>query len=138
MQQAGFGKILFILTPIATGAGVVAYAKYEINKLICAELIAIICVYCRYDDKFRKTLVQTVPGIDPVLKVFLQEEGNAFNEAGKSISKATQKVSDLTSSVTGYFGGGGNKDEPQTEQANTSTFPTPAKCNLIIIYIYYS
>lgn len=65
-----------------------------------------------------------------MLKVFLQEEGNAFDEAGKSINKATQKVSDLTSTVTGYFGGGGNKDEPQTKPTYTSTPPpAPAKCN---------
>lgn len=64
-----------------------------------------------------------------MLKVFLQEEGNAFDEASKSINKYTQKVSDITSTVTGYFGGGGNKDEPQSKITSIPKAP-PAKCNL--------
>lgn len=67
--------------------------------------------FSRYDDKFRQTLVSNVPGAESILKILLQEEGNAIDEATKSIGKATQKVSDFSSSVTGYFGG--NKlDEP--------------------------
>lgn len=91
-QQAGFGKVLVLLTPIAAGAGVVSYAKY--------------------DEKFRKTLTETVPGIEPVLKVLLFEEGNAIDEASKTISNATHKVTDSVhkvtdsvSSVTSYFTG---------------------------------
>lgn len=58
----------------------------------------------RTDKEFRKTLVETVPAIDPVLKVLLQEEGNAVSEAKKSIDTATQKVIDAKDTVAGFFG----------------------------------
>lgn len=58
----------------------------------------------RSDEKFRKTLVDTVPGADSLLKVLLQEEGNAVSEATKSINNATQKVIDVKDSIVGYFG----------------------------------
>lgn len=68
-------------------------------------------IISRYDNKFRQTLITNVPGADTILKILLQEEGNAIDEASKSIGKATQKVSDFSSSVTGYFGGS-KVDEP--------------------------
>lgn len=74
----------------------------------------------RYDDKFRKTLVSNVPGIEPVLKVLLQEEGNALDQASKSLSKASQKVSDITTTVTGYFG-------KTTEEPKSNAFPIKSK-----------
>lgn len=60
-----------------------------------------------------------MPGIEPVLKVLLQEDGNALESATKSLATATQKVSDFggsvadlggkvtgaASTVTGYFTG---------------------------------
>lgn len=90
-QQAGFGKIIVILSPFAVVGGTAAYAKY--------------------DSKFRQTLVSNVPGAEAILKILLQEEGNAIDEASKSIGKATQKVSEFSSNVTGYFGGK-KLDEP--------------------------
>ncbi|KAG4075514.1 hypothetical protein HA402_003339 [Bradysia odoriphaga] len=90
-QQAGFGKIIVILSPFAVVGGTAAYAKY--------------------DNKFRQTLVSNVPGAESILKILLQEEGNAIDEASKSIGKATQKVSEFSSNVTGYFGGK-KLDEP--------------------------
>ncbi|XP_055313310.1 MICOS complex subunit Mic60 isoform X1 [Sitodiplosis mosellana] len=84
LQEAGVGKYLIILAPFAAGAGVVAYAKS--------------------DEKFRKTLVTTVPFSDPLLKILLQEEGNAVSEASKSIQGATQKVIGVKDSIVGYFG----------------------------------
>lgn len=84
IQEAGVGKYIVLLAPFAAGAGVVAYAKS--------------------DEKFRKTLVDTVPGADSLLKVLLQEEGNAVSEATKSINNATQKVIDVKDSIVGYFG----------------------------------
>lgn len=90
-QQAGFGKIIVILSPFAVVGGTAAYAKY--------------------DNKFRQTLVSNVPGAEAILKILLQEEGNAIDEASKSIGKATQKVSEFSSNVTGYFGGK-KLDEP--------------------------
>ncbi|XP_037909381.1 MICOS complex subunit Mic60 isoform X2 [Hermetia illucens] len=77
-RQAGFGKILVIITPFVAVGGVATYAKY--------------------DDEFRKTLVKNVPGADSILKVVLQEE-NPFEDVSK-------KFSSVTSSVTGLFGGG--------------------------------
>lgn len=39
-----------------------------------------------------------------MLKILLQEDGNAISEASKSISSATQKVVDVKDSIVGYFG----------------------------------
>lgn len=64
------------------------------------------------DKQFRKTLVETVPGIDPVLKVLLQEEGNALSEAKKSIDSATEKVIGAKDSVTSYFVSETKHEEP--------------------------
>lgn len=69
------------------------------------------------DKEFRKTLVETIPGIDPVLKVLLREEGNAVSEVKKSIDSATQKVIDAKDTVAGYFGTETKHDEK----------PAPAK-----------
>lgn len=66
----------------------------------------------RYDPKFRKTLVDTIPGADPVLKVLLQEEGNALDEASKSISNATKKVVEAKDTIVGYFGGSSPSEKP--------------------------
>lgn len=36
-QQAGFGKVLVLLTPLAVGAGVVSYAKYVVPMIHCTR-----------------------------------------------------------------------------------------------------
>lgn len=71
-------------------------------------------------------MVESVPGIEPVLKVLLQEDGNALESASKSISNATQKVSDVTqkvsdvtSSVTGYFSGSKLDEKPPATQVKS-------------------
>lgn len=73
----------------------------------------------RADEKFRKTLVTTVPMSDALLKILLQEEGNAVSEASKSIHGATQKVIGVKDSIVGYFG-----DDKSAEPADK---PAPAK-----------
>lgn len=55
--------------------------------------------------------METVPGIDSVLKVLLQEEGNAVSEVKKSIDSATQKVVDAKDTVASYFGSETKHDE---------------------------
>lgn len=62
-----------------------------------------------------------MPGSEAILKILLQEEGNAIDEASKSIGKATQKVSDFSSSVTGYFGGK-KLDEPAPAKRKNRLF----------------
>lgn len=57
-------------------------------------------------------MVDNIPGIEPVLKVLLQEDGNALQEATKSISGATQKVVDVKDTVVGYFGGSKEEEKP--------------------------
>ncbi|XP_031616740.1 MICOS complex subunit Mic60 isoform X2 [Contarinia nasturtii] len=99
LQEAGVGKYLVLLAPIAAAAGVVAYAKS--------------------DEKFRKSIVDTVPAADPLLKILLQEEGNVVSEASKSIQNATQKVVGVKDSIVGYFGD--DKTAKQTEK------PAPVK-----------
>lgn len=71
------------------------------------------------DKQFRKTLVETVPGIDPVLKVLLQEEGNAFSVAKKSIDSATDKVIGAKDTVVGYFGSETKQEEPVLSKGMT-------------------
>lgn len=57
-------------------------------------------------------MVDNIPGIEPVLKVLLQEDGNALQSATKSISNATQKVIDVKDTVAGYFGGSKEEEKP--------------------------
>lgn len=75
----------------------------------------------RQDKAFRKTLVESVPGADPVLKVLFQEEGNAVEEASKSINRATRKASDVKEtfsvSVSQFLGNSSEKEKS-----------TPSKC----------
>lgn len=71
-REAGFGKVLVVLSPILAAGGVITYAKY--------------------DEGFRKTLIQTIPGAEPALNYFLEE-----NEIGKKFDEAKD-------SVIGLFG----------------------------------
>ncbi|XP_058467387.1 MICOS complex subunit Mic60 isoform X2 [Malaya genurostris] len=91
-REAGFGKVLVILSPFLVGGGVVAYAKY--------------------DDEFRKTLVTSVPALDPVLKALLQEE-NPLEEVTKKLDDISSTISGYTSSVTGFFTGGKEEKKPE-------------------------
>lgn len=104
LQEAGFGKFLLILSPFAIGGGIITYAKY--------------------DKGFRQTLVKNVPGIEPVLEVFI-DDVNPFADIQKKIGEYRKKIDDttssissktssITSSVTGLFGGG-SKDEAKRE-----------------------
>lgn len=108
--EAGFGKFLLILSPFAIGGGIISYAKY--------------------DNEFRKTLVKNVPGIEPVLEVFI-DDVNPFADVQKkigeykkkidettssissSVSSVTSSVSSATSSVTSLFGGEPEKSKVQ-------------------------
>lgn len=79
----------------------------------------------RANPEFRKTLINTVPGSEPLLKIFLQEEGNVVSEASKSISNATHKVIGVKDSIVGYFG----DDKPSSKPAEKAppTTATPSK-----------
>ncbi|XP_062535862.1 MICOS complex subunit Mic60 isoform X2 [Armigeres subalbatus] len=93
-REAGFGKVLVVLSPFLVGGGVVTYAKY--------------------DNEFRKTLVTNVPALEPVLKVLLQEE-DPFQEVTKKLDEISSTISGYTSTVTGFFTGG-EKEEKKTEK----------------------
>lgn len=103
LQEAGFGKFLLILSPFAIGGGLITYAKY--------------------DKEFRKTLVKNVPGIEPVLEVFI-DDVNPFADVQKKMSEYRKKIdetsSSITSSVTGLFGGGDTKSEPAKSEFRKS------------------
>ncbi|XP_065076200.1 MICOS complex subunit Mic60 isoform X2 [Ochlerotatus camptorhynchus] len=92
-REAGFGKVLFVLSPFLVGGGVVTYAKY--------------------DNEFRKTLITNVPALEPVLKVLLQEE-NPLAEVSKKLDEISSSISGYTSTVTGFFTGG--KEEEKTTE----------------------
>jgi MICOS complex subunit MIC60 len=101
LREAGFGKFLLIISPFAIGGGVISYAKY--------------------DKEFRQTLVKNVPGIVPVLEVFI-DDVNPFADIQKKLGEYKKKIDETTSSisstvssakssVTNLFGGE-SKEEP--------------------------
>lgn len=94
-REAGFGKVLVILSPFLVGGGVVTYAKY--------------------DNEFRKTLVTNVPALEPVLKALLQEE-NPLDEVSKKLDEISSTISGYTSTVTGFFTGGSKEEEKKPEK----------------------
>jgi MICOS complex subunit MIC60 len=102
LQEAGFGKFLLILSPFAIGGGVITYAKH--------------------DKEFRQLLVKNVPGIEPVLEVFI-DDVNPFADIQKKLGEYRQKIdettSSITSSVTNIFGGDSKiepaKSNPQSD-----------------------
>ncbi|XP_055632999.1 MICOS complex subunit Mic60 isoform X2 [Toxorhynchites rutilus septentrionalis] len=91
-REAGFGKVLVVLSPLLIGGGVVAYAKY--------------------DNEFRRTLVSNAPALEPVLKVLLQEE-NPLNDVSKKFDEISSTVSGYTSSITSFFTGGEQEKKPE-------------------------
>lgn len=91
-REAGFGKVLVVLSPFLVGGGVVTYAKY--------------------DNEFRKTLVSNVPALEPVLKVLLQEE-NPLDDVTKKLDEISSTISGYTSSITGFFTGGESEKQPE-------------------------
>lgn len=68
--------------------------------------------------------MSSAPAIEPVLKVLLQEDGNAVSEASKSIKNATQKVIHVKDTVFGYFGNEKAKPAPAAPTSTSkSNFP---------------
>lgn len=51
---------------------------------------------CRYDNEFRKSIANNIPGSEPVLKILLQEVN--------PLDGATKKFADITTSVSEFFG----------------------------------
>lgn len=98
VREAGFGKVIVFLTPLAAVGGAITYAKY--------------------DKDFRKTLEQNVPGAESLIKVALQEENpfKGINEQIDSVKKqfdgVAKTIEGATSTVTGLFGGS-DKDAPK-------------------------
>lgn len=89
-REAGFGKVLFVLSPFLVGGGVVTYAKY--------------------DKEFRKTIESNVPALEPVLKVLLQEE-NPLEDVSKKLDEISSTIAGYTSTVTGFFTGGKEEEK---------------------------
>ncbi|XP_058062761.1 MICOS complex subunit Mic60 isoform X1 [Anopheles bellator] len=92
-QEAGFGKVLVVLSPILIGGGVVTYAKY--------------------DNEFRKTLITNAPALEPVLKMLLQET-NPLDEVTKKMDDISKTIGEYTSTITGFFGG--SEEEKKAEK----------------------
>ncbi|KAH8381444.1 hypothetical protein KR093_004936 [Drosophila rubida] len=119
LREAGFGKVMLILTPLAAVGGVITYAKYDKN--------------------FRQMLEKNVPGAETVLKVSLLEEP-PFKELTKSVNEQYDKVkstfnsvsdtvSSVSSKVTGLFGGGNSAPEvqPTATQKKRASEPESTK-----------
>lgn len=90
----------------------------------------------RENKAFRQTLVDNIPGIEPVLKVLLQEEGNALQEVSKSVSNTTQKVVDVKDTVFGFFGG--SKEEEKTVPSKCEQLHLVEVIRLIVFSLSFS
>uniref|UniRef100_A0A4Y0BPU5 MICOS complex subunit MIC60 n=1 Tax=Anopheles funestus TaxID=62324 RepID=A0A4Y0BPU5_ANOFN len=111
-QEAGFGKVLVVLSPILIGGGVVTYAKY--------------------DNEFRKTLITNVPALEPVLKALLQET-HPLDEVSKKMDDISKTIGEYTSTITGFFGGGEEEkkqdkkpDLPPVTRSKSVHVPVPS------------
>ncbi|XP_037729680.1 MICOS complex subunit Mic60 isoform X2 [Drosophila subpulchrella] len=101
MREAGFGKVVLFVSPLAAVGGVITYAKY--------------------DDDFRKLVEKNVPGAGSVIKVALQEEppfkgitknvNEQIDKVKSGFETVTSTVDSVTSKVTGLFGGGSGDDK---------------------------
>ncbi|EDV94402.1 MICOS complex subunit Mic60 isoform X2 [Drosophila grimshawi] len=100
MREAGFGKVMVLLTPLAAVGGVITYSKY--NK------------------DFRQMVEKNVPGAESIIKVALQEEApfqgitknvnDQFDKVKSTFNSVSDSVSSVTSTVTGFFGGNSAPD----------------------------
>ncbi|XP_059217815.1 MICOS complex subunit Mic60 isoform X2 [Stomoxys calcitrans] len=112
VREAGFGKVIVLLTPFAIVGGAISYAKY--------------------DKDFRKTLEQNVPGAESIIKIALQEESpfKGINEQLDSVKKQFDSVSKTiggaTSTVTGLFGGS-DKEKDTTKKAEEVKAKAPVQ-----------
>lgn len=98
-REAGFGKLFVVLSPILVTGGVVTYAKY--------------------DDGFRKTLVQTVPAVEPALNYLLKAD----------LAKDLGGVQD---SVLGFFG-----NSNDTPKKVVDDVPPPLAKSKIQLFLFY-
>ncbi|XP_015038786.2 MICOS complex subunit Mic60 isoform X1 [Drosophila pseudoobscura] len=116
MREAGFGKYLVLIAPLAAVGGVITYAKY--------------------DDDFRKMVEKKVPGAEAVIKVALQEEppfkgitqsvNDQFEKVKSGYDTVSSSVNSVTSKVTGLFGGGSNSDKPKSPEPKVQPLKSEA------------
>ncbi|XP_075147962.1 inner membrane mitochondrial protein mitofilin isoform X2 [Haematobia irritans] len=105
VREAGFGKVIVLLTPFAIVGGAIQYAKY--------------------DKDFRKTLEQNVPGAESLIKIALQEESpfkginEKFDSVKKQFDSVSKTIEGATSTVTGLFGGSAKDTPKKTEEVKT-------------------
>ncbi|XP_033164985.1 MICOS complex subunit Mic60 isoform X1 [Drosophila mauritiana] len=122
MREAGFGKVVLFVSPLAAVGGVITYAKY--------------------DDDFRKLVEKNVPGAGSVIKVALQEEppfkgitknvNDQIDKVKSGIETVTSTVDSVTSKVTGLFGAGSGDDKSKKSKveplkANPAEETKPSK-----------
>ncbi|XP_016991066.1 MICOS complex subunit Mic60 isoform X2 [Drosophila rhopaloa] len=101
MREAGFGKVVLFVSPLAAVGGVITYAKY--------------------DEGFRKLVEKNVPGADSIIKVALQEEppfkgitksvNDQIDKVKSGFETVTSTVDSVTSTVTGLFGSSSGDDK---------------------------
>ncbi|XP_037814732.1 MICOS complex subunit Mic60 isoform X1 [Lucilia sericata] len=102
VREAGFGKVIVFLTPLAAVGGAITYAKY--------------------DKDFRKMLEQNVPGAESLIKVALQEEkpfqgvSQQIDSVKKQFDSVAKTIESATSTVTGLFGGSDKDAAKKTEE----------------------
>ncbi|TMW53440.1 hypothetical protein DOY81_001438 [Sarcophaga bullata] len=102
VREAGFGKVIVFLTPLAAVGGAITYAKY--------------------DKDFRKMLEQNVPGAESIIKVALQEEkpfrgvSQQIDNVKKQFDSVAKTIEGATATVTGLFGSSEKEAPKKTEE----------------------
>uniref|UniRef100_A0A1A9VAH5 MICOS complex subunit MIC60 n=1 Tax=Glossina austeni TaxID=7395 RepID=A0A1A9VAH5_GLOAU len=109
VRQAGFGKVVLILTPFMAVGGAITYAKYDTN--------------------FRKYLERNIPGAEYIIKVALQEE-KPFKVVGEQFDNVKDRVGSISSSISGFFGSG----EKETKSIPLLIFIFKHFSNLSLIF----
>ncbi|XP_023168563.1 MICOS complex subunit Mic60 [Drosophila hydei] len=104
-REAGFGKVMLLLGPLAIVGGVITYSKYDVN--------------------FRKLVENNVPGAETVIKVALLEEppfqgitksvNDKLDVVKSTFNSVSDSVSSASNKVTGLFGG--KKSQPMQAAA---------------------
>ncbi|XP_017073550.1 MICOS complex subunit Mic60 isoform X2 [Drosophila eugracilis] len=117
MREAGFGKVVLFVSPLAAVGGVITYAKY--------------------DSDFRKLVEKNVPGAGPIIKVALQEEppfksitknvNDQIDKVKSGIETVSSTVDSVTSKVTGLFGSSGDDKAKKSKADQTKATPVEEK-----------
>lgn len=99
-REAGFGKVLVLLAPLATMGGLVTYAKF--------------------DHEFRRSVEENIPGSASVLKILLKEEQN-FQSIPKRFENISKKIVNIIFPTNSFFGDSNNQKAEKFDRKSTAS-----------------